>query len=157
MLAVIIAMAIMIWASKPLAVFVNQHPTLIILCLGFLLMIGFSLVAEGLGFHIPKGYLYAAIGFSILIELLNQLAQANRNKLLYGKLRRRERTAELVMRLLGEQQPAERAEPGERTTTPDSMFAREEQDMVSRVLQLSSLPVRAVMTTRRDVEMLDLA
>ena len=80
MLAVIIAMGIMMWASKPLAMFVNQHPTLIILCLGFLLMIGFSLVAEGLGFHIPKGYLYAAIGFSILIELLNQLAQANRNK-----------------------------------------------------------------------------
>lgn len=157
MLAVIIAMAIMMWASKPLTLFVNQHPTLVILCLGFLLMIGFSLVAEGLGFHIPKGYLYAAIGFSILIELLNQLAQANRNKLLYGKLRRRERTAELVMRLLGEQQQVARTESGERSAPQASMFAREEQDMVSRVLQLSSLQVRAVMTTRRDVEMLDLS
>ena len=67
MLAVVIAIGIMMWASKPLTLFVNRHPTLVILCLGFLLMIGFSLVAEGLGFHIPKGYLYAAIGFSILI------------------------------------------------------------------------------------------
>lgn len=51
------------------------HPTVVVLCLSFLLMIGFSLVAEGFGFHIPKGYLYAAIGFSVLIEFFNQLAQ----------------------------------------------------------------------------------
>ena len=57
-----------------------RHPTVVILCLGLLLMIGFSLVAEGLGFHVPKGYLYAAIGFSILIELCNQLARRNRAK-----------------------------------------------------------------------------
>lgn len=78
--AVIIAMALMILASKPLTAFVNAHPTIVILCLSFLLMIGFSLVAEGFGYGIPKGYLYAAIGFSILIEILNQLAQFNRRK-----------------------------------------------------------------------------
>ena len=50
------------------------------LCLGFLLMIGFSLIAEAFHFHIPKGYLYAAIGFSILIELFNQISQANSRK-----------------------------------------------------------------------------
>ena len=61
MLAVIIAMAMMIWASGPLTEFVNRHPTVVMLCLGFLLMIGFSLIAEGLHFEIPKGYLYAAI------------------------------------------------------------------------------------------------
>ena len=66
---------IMMWASKPLTLFINRHPTLVILCLGFLLMIGFSLMADGLGFHVPKGYLYAAIGFSILIEFFNQLAR----------------------------------------------------------------------------------
>lgn len=55
MLAVTIAIGIMMWTSKPLTAFVNRHPTLVILCLGFLLMIGFSLVAEGFGFHIPKG------------------------------------------------------------------------------------------------------
>ncbi len=80
--AVTIAMVLMIWASKPLTSFVNQHPTIVILCLSFLLMIGFSLVAEGFGYAIPKGYLYAAIGFSIMIEVLNQFAQFNRRKFL---------------------------------------------------------------------------
>ena len=72
MAAVVIAITLMMIASKPLTRFVSAHPTVIILCLGFLLMIGFSLVAEGLGFHIPKGHLYAAIGFSVLIETFNQ-------------------------------------------------------------------------------------
>ncbi|MEE3625589.1 CBS domain-containing protein [Nitrospirillum sp. BR 11752] len=71
--AVCIAMVVMLVASKPLMAFISRHPTVIILGLGFLLMIGFSLVAEGLGLHIPKGYLYAAIGFSILIEAANQI------------------------------------------------------------------------------------
>src|SRR5690606_29208569 len=68
MTAVIVAIILMIVASKPLTRFVNAHPTVVVLCLGFLLMIGFSLIAEGFGLHIPKGYLYAAIGFSVLIE-----------------------------------------------------------------------------------------
>lgn len=68
MAAVIIAISLMLLASKSLTRFVNNHPTIVILCLSFLLMIGFSLVAEGFGFHIPKGYLYAAIGFSVMIE-----------------------------------------------------------------------------------------
>ena len=159
MLAVVIAIGIMMWASKPLTLFVNRHPTLVILCLGFLLMIGFSLVAEGLGFHIPKGYLYAAIGFSILIELFNQMARTNQTKLLAGKLLRRERTAELVLRLLGDSKQSE-ATSFQESLLPSadaSMFADEEKEMVSRVLQLSSLPIRAVMTVRRDVEMIDLA
>ena len=63
------------FASKPLTAFVDKHPTVVMLCLGFLLMIGFSLIAEAFHFHIPKGYLYAAIGFSILIELFNQVSQ----------------------------------------------------------------------------------
>ncbi len=75
MAAVVIAMGVMLLASKPLTNFVNQHPTVVVLCLSFLLMIGLSLVAEGFGFHIPKGYLYAAIGFSVLIELFNQIAR----------------------------------------------------------------------------------
>ncbi|MBR9859078.1 MAG: TerC family protein, partial [Gammaproteobacteria bacterium] len=70
MTAVVLAMLVMVAASKSLTDFVNAHPTVVVLCLSFLLMIGFSLVAEGFGFHIPKGYLYAAIGFSILIEFL---------------------------------------------------------------------------------------
>ncbi len=158
MIAVTIAIVIMMWASKPLTLFINRHPTLVILCLGFLLMIGFSLMADGLGFHVPKGYLYAAIGFSILIEFFNQLARANQEKLFNGKLRRRERTAEMVMSLLGvkpETQPHH--EETSRLSEPrEEIFSEEEKDMVSRVLQLSSLPIRAVMTVRRDIEMLDL-
>ncbi len=158
MIAVTIAIVIMMWASKPLTLFINRHPTLVILCLGFLLMIGFSLMADGLGFHVPKGYLYAAIGFSILIEFFNQLARANQEKLFKGKLRRRERTAEMVMSLLGvkpETQPHH--EETSRLSEPrEEIFSEEEKDMVSRVLQLSSLPIRAVMTVRRDIEMLDL-
>ena len=160
MLAVTIAIAIMMWASKPLTLFINRHPTLVILCLGFLLMIGFSLMADGLGFHVPKGYLYAAIGFSILIEFFNQLARANHEKLFKGKLRRRERTAEMVMSLLGAKQEISTHQDDDEPTyiskRPDAVFSEEEKDMVSRVLQLSSLPIRAVMTVRRDIEMLDL-
>src|SRR3546814_15600540 len=77
MAAVIIAIGIMLVASKPLTRFVGAHPTVVILCLGFLLMIGFALVAEGFGFKVPKGYLYAAIGFSVAIETLNQIARRN--------------------------------------------------------------------------------
>ncbi len=68
MAAVVIAISLMLMASKPLTQFVNSHPTIVILCLSFLLMIGFSLVAEGFGFVIPKGYLYAAIGFSVMMR-----------------------------------------------------------------------------------------
>jgi predicted tellurium resistance membrane protein TerC len=75
MAAVVVAMVVMIAASKPLTTFVTAHPTLVILCLGFLLMVGLMLVVDGFGYHIPKGYLYAAIGFSVLIETFNQLAQ----------------------------------------------------------------------------------
>ena len=75
MIAVIIAIGIMLLASKPLTRFVNAHPTVVVLCLGFLLMIGFSLLAEAFGFKVPKGYLYAAIGFSVAIEALNQVAR----------------------------------------------------------------------------------
>jgi len=68
MTAVIVAMVIMIAASKPLTAFVGQHPTVIILCLSFLLLIGLSLILEGVHIELPKSYLYAAIGFSIVIE-----------------------------------------------------------------------------------------
>ena len=64
MAAVVVSMGVMLFASKPLTRFVNAHPTVVVLCLSFLLMIGLSLIAEGFGFHIPKSYLYAAIGFS---------------------------------------------------------------------------------------------
>jgi predicted tellurium resistance membrane protein TerC len=69
--AVVISVGIMMWASNSVANFVNSHPTVKMLALSFLLLIGFSLLAEGFDQHIPKGYLYFAMGFSILVEMLN--------------------------------------------------------------------------------------
>jgi predicted tellurium resistance membrane protein TerC len=69
--AVVIAVGIMLFASGPISSFVNDRPTLKILALSFLLLIGFSLVADGLGIHIPKGYIYFAMGFSVFVEVIN--------------------------------------------------------------------------------------
>lgn len=73
--AVIIAVAVMLWASAPLAAFIHKNPTVVMLALGFLLMIGMTLIAEGMGFHVPKGYIYAAMAFSAGVEALNMLAR----------------------------------------------------------------------------------
>lgn len=69
--AIIIAIIIMIFSSGPISDFVNRHPTVKMLALSFLLLIGFSLVVEGLHQHIPKGYIYFAMGFSVFVEMLN--------------------------------------------------------------------------------------
>lgn len=76
--AVVIAVLIMLGASVPVSGFVNRHPTVKMLALSFLLLIGMALVADGAGFHVPKGYIYAAIGFSVMVEALNQLAARRR-------------------------------------------------------------------------------
>ena len=76
--AVVIAMILMITASTPLANFVAAHPTVKMLALSFLLMIGVVLVADGLHFHIPKGYVYFSLAFSILVEALNFRARRRR-------------------------------------------------------------------------------
>ncbi len=73
--AVVIAVGVMLWAAGPIAAFVDRHPTIKILALSFLLLIGFSLVAEGFGQHIPKGYIYFAMGFSVFVEMLNLRAR----------------------------------------------------------------------------------
>jgi len=76
-IAVIAAAGVMIFASGPIGNFVEDHPTIKMLALSFLLLIGFTLVTEGLGQHIPKGYIYFAMGFSILVELLNLRIRQN--------------------------------------------------------------------------------
>jgi len=67
----VIALAIMLMAAAPISTFVDRHPTIKMLALSFLVLIGTNLVAEGLGQHIPKGYTYFAMGFSVLVEMLN--------------------------------------------------------------------------------------
>jgi predicted tellurium resistance membrane protein TerC len=74
MAAVIIAVLIMLAAAGPLSRFIGRHPTVKMLALSFLLLIGMTLVADGFGVHVPKGYVYAAMGFSALVESLNLVA-----------------------------------------------------------------------------------
>ena len=78
--AVIIAVLVMMLAAEPISAFVEAHPTVKILALSFLLLIGVSLVAEGFGTHIPKGYVYFAMGFSVFVEAVNIRIHAKRRK-----------------------------------------------------------------------------
>ena len=78
--AVVIAVALMLLAADPLAAFINNNPTIVMLALGFLLMIGMTLIADGVGVKVPKGYIYAAMAFSGLVEGLNMLARRAERK-----------------------------------------------------------------------------
>ena len=69
--AVVLSVAIMMFAAEPISAFVSRHPTVKVLALSFLLLIGVSLVGDGLGMHIPKGYIYFAMGFSVCVEMVN--------------------------------------------------------------------------------------
>jgi predicted tellurium resistance membrane protein TerC len=135
MTAVVIAVLAMLVASKPLTEFITKRPSLIILCLGFLLMVGLVLVVDGFGVHVPKGYVYAAIGFSLLIEILNQLA--SRKRAPGTAPLSRQGIAENVLRLLG------------------GLPLQAEKQMVQEVLGLSARPVRTIMTPRTEVIWLD--
>ncbi|EKF42098.1 TerC family protein [Nitratireductor indicus] len=77
-IAVISAVTVMLIAAEPLSRFIAANPTVVMLALAFLLMIGMTLIADGMGFHVPKGYIYAAMGFSALVEGLNMLARRKR-------------------------------------------------------------------------------
>ena len=73
--AVVVAVSVMLLAATPLARFIERNPTIVMLALGFLMMIGMTLIADGMGFHVPKGYIYAAMAFSALVEGLNMAAR----------------------------------------------------------------------------------
>lgn len=149
MAAVVIAILAMLVASKPLTAFITARPSLIILCLGFLLMVGLVLVVDGFGLHLPKGYLYAAIGFSLMIEILNQLAARGARKSA-KRLSGRQQVADAVLRLLGGVPLTAYAVAG------GPVFGPAERQMVGGVLSLHERPVSAVMTARRDVAWLDM-
>jgi predicted tellurium resistance membrane protein TerC/predicted transcriptional regulator len=160
MVAVIVAMAIMVVASGALTEFINAHPPLVILCLGFLLMIGFSLIADALRYHIPKGYLYAAIGFAVMIEVFNQISLRNRRRRT-AELPRRQRLAASILRLLGGV-PAT-AVIGDQTIDPtiaedekDEVFALAEKEMIRGVLGLADRPITSIMTPRSDLVWINL-
>lgn len=166
MTAVIIAVAVMLWASKPLMDFVNKHPTVVILCLGFLWGIGLLLVAEGFGFHIPKAYLYAAIGFSVLIEFINQLSRRKQEKRV-TTTDLRYRTASAVLRMLGGKNAAthEHGTSENENILKTNAYAEQIFDeehsvyhsvMVQGVLGLSERPVKSIMTPRPEIEWINL-
>jgi predicted tellurium resistance membrane protein TerC len=152
--AVLVAIAAMMVLSGPLTRFINSHPTVVILALGFLLMIGFSLFAEGWGFKIPKEYLYAAIVFSVMIETLNQIARRNRVKRARaGALR--SRTAQAVLRLLGGSRGGGAIADDMSSVLAGGaaadVFAPAERTIVRRVLGLAERPVESIMTPAASV------
>jgi len=169
MAAVIIAMLVMMLASKPLTAFVNAHPTVVMLCLGFLLMVGFSLVAEGFHVHIPKGYLYAAIGFSVIIEAFNQMVLHKQRKK-FKNMSLRERTADAVLRMLGGNRLSTESEDTAEAPVlvvagdplmdlPEeslNVFSDIEREMMRGVLRLGERSVRSIMTPRPDIRWLDI-
>ncbi len=156
MAAVVVSMGVMLFASKTLTQFVNAHPTVVVLCLSFLLMIGLSLIAEGFGFHIPKSYLYAAIGFSVVIEALNQLAGRNVAKE-EARMPLRERTADAILRMLGgKTEPAVAGTAAAPAKKALQAFEPAERNMVSGVLNLSQRSIRSIMTNRSDISWIDI-
>lgn len=78
--AVVFAIMVMLFAANPVSAFIHKHPTTKMLALSFLLLIGMSLIADGLHFHIPREYLYFAIAFSIIVEALNLIAKASKKR-----------------------------------------------------------------------------
>lgn len=156
MAAVVVSMGVMLFASKTLTQFVNAHPTVVVLCLSFLLMIGLSLIAEGFGFHIPKSYLYAAIGFSVVIEAFNQLTSRNVAKE-EARLPLRERTADAILRMLSGkvEQPAAGSAVAPAASGAQT-FEPAERNMVSGVLSLSQRSIRSIMTNRSDISWIDI-
>ncbi len=159
--SMVIAILIMIAVASPLTRFLQKHPTLVMLCLGFLLMVGFSLIVEGLGFIIPKGYLYAAIGFSLLIETINQFAQAKLKKRVRSSTDVRQRAADAILKLMGAK-PMEGAEEAQEANavlqeaTATGALLQSEKEMLRGVLNLSTRQIRSVMTSRRDLVSIDI-
>ena len=102
-IAVVVAVLMMMFAANPIAEFVERHPTVKMLALAFLILIGTSLVAEGLGQHIPKGYFYFAMGFSIGVEMLNMRVRTVRQPV--GLYQRRPRGGDEVVADEAPQQP----------------------------------------------------
>ena len=162
MAAVIIAVGVMLVAANPLSRFITARPSLVILCLGFLLMIGLVLVVDGFGVHVPKGYVYAAIGFSVMIEAFNQVARRNRKRL-ERAVPPRQRVAHAVFKLLGgvplQSGEAAQAEGSEGPPEPpaEEVFTALERRMVRGVLGLARRSIKGIMTHRSQVEWVDIS
>ena len=78
--AIILSVLVMLFAARPIGDFVDDHPTIKILALSFLIMVGVTLMVEGFGVHVPKGYIYFAMAFSVAVEMLNLRMRKNQTK-----------------------------------------------------------------------------
>lgn len=158
MIAAAVAMGIMLLAARPLSRFVERNPTIIVLCLGLLLMIGLSLILDGLNIAIPKGYLYAAIGFALFVELFNQLVVRSRRRRLTPRSLR-ESTASAVLSLLGGATTEGEAQLAMAALATDStgerVFDQEERQMVARIILLGGRNARSIMTPWRKAQWID--
>lgn len=159
--AVSVAIAAMMFAAKPLTKFVNQHPTVVVLCLSFLLLIGTSLVAEGFGVHIDKKYVYAAIGFSIMIEVFNQIARRNFLKH-QARIPLRQRTANAILNMVGLQASAIKEPSVTQESTKEqvdnsniALFGNEERMMIRGILTFAERSIKTLMTPRREISWID--
>ncbi|WP_343188045.1 TerC family protein [Buchnera aphidicola (Ceratoglyphina bambusae)] len=157
-ISMIIAMIIMLFAAKVITKFINDHPTIVLLCISFLLMIGLSLIAEATGFFIPKGYLYTAVVFSTLIELFNQIAR--RNFIRYqSSLPMRKRLAEIVIKLMTKKSKKhintneidKKKYYIENYKLENEEFKDEERYMMRGVLTLAGRSIRSIMTPRGEI------
>lgn len=153
--AVAAAVPITLLLHRPLADFMLRHPTIQILCLNYLMLVGLTLVAEGLNLHIPKGYLYAVIGFSMLVEGIRQALDRRRDRRL-GHRSLRLRTAGAVLRLLGgsttfyKQTSGAAAQPLDAAGLPHGA-----RDMLYGVLTMGERHIRAIMTPRPEITWVD--
>ena len=154
--AVAAAVPITLALHRPLADFMLRHPTIQILCLNYLMLVGLTLVAEGLNLHIPKGYLYAVIGFSMLVEGIRQALDRRRDRRL-GHRSLRLRTAGAVLRLLGgsttfyKQTSGAAAQPLDAAGLPHGA-----RDMLYGVLTMGERHIRAIMTPRPEITWVDM-
>jgi len=163
-IAIIIATIFMLFASKMLTAFITLHPTVIILCLSFLIMIGLSLVSESFKFYIPKGYLYGSIVFSVFIECLNQIDKNNVVKYqsrIPVRVRASKAISELITKNKNIENTASVLEKKSNLLVSSSnldyknTFREEEKYMINGVLTLEGRSIRSIMTPRREISWID--
>lgn len=156
-ISVILAMLVMLFSSKILARFINRHPTVIVLCLSFLLILGITLVSEGLGYHIPKGYLYTSISFSILIEILNQIGKRNFIKYYQSNKPIRERAAEAILKLFGRKyHDLINNNKLNINMLQKKQFKDEEKYMINEILNLATHSIKNIMIPRKQITWIDI-
>ena len=153
-LAVVAAVPVAILLNRKRPHFRLRHPTIQILCLDYLMITGLVLAADAAGLHIPKGYVYAAIGFSMLVEGGRQILDRRRD-LRLGQRSLRLRTAGTVLRLLGSSTTF-RKQPGGEASPDSAGLADGARDMLYGVLTLGERHIRSIMTPRPEITWVDI-